>query len=48
MLKMKVVEIYDEAGVMVLKARVDDKPPRWFFWQGIPLALLTYCLLTVW
>ncbi len=47
-MKTKIVEFYDEAGIMVLKARVDEKRVRWFYWQGIPLAIVIGCLLSVW
>lgn len=46
--KMKIVEVYDDNGMMILKARVDEKPRRWFFWEGIPLAILIGCLLSMW
>jgi hypothetical protein len=45
---MKIVEVYDDNGLMILKARVDEKPTRWFYWQGIPLAIVIWCLLSMW
>jgi hypothetical protein len=44
---MKVLEVYNDKGVMVTKLRVDKKRLRWFYWEGIPLALIVFCLLSV-
>lgn len=44
---MQILEVYDDAGVMTAKLRVDRKKLRLFYWQGIPLALILFCLLQV-
>lgn len=42
---MEILEVYDDAGVMTAKLRVDKKRTRLFYWEGIPLALVLFCLL---
>lgn len=44
---MQILEVYDDAGVMTAKLRVDKKRKRWFYWEVIPLAFLAFCLLQV-
>lgn len=44
---MEISEVYDDAGVMTAKLRIDKKKLRWFYWGCIPLALILFCLLQV-
>ena len=45
---MQILEVYNDAGVMTAKLRVDKKKARWFYWECIPLGIVVYILLQVW